>query len=179
MATKLEGENVPEIQSLTLRVNALNQSVDWWNTAMVWALVFAALAAVAVVVTTRVPLMRAKELGDVQAELIQAKDRQLTLDLKDKDSKIAQALKDSADANRTAESERLARVKIESKVAWRRLTQEQPDEMGRNIARRFSRIGVSLWFPAGDSEAAFFAGDIARTMIGTKSLVVQPLPASL
>jgi len=91
MATKLEGENVPEIQSLTLRVNALNQSVDWWNTAMVWALVFAALAAVAVVVTTRAPLMRAKELGDVQAELIQAKDRQLTLDLKDKDSKIAQA----------------------------------------------------------------------------------------
>ncbi|HYK58145.1 MAG TPA: hypothetical protein VEV85_01835 [Bryobacteraceae bacterium] len=91
MATKLEGENVPEIQSLTLRVNALNQSVDWWNTAMVWALVFAALAAVAVVVTTRVALMRAKELGDVQAELIQAKDRQLTLDLKDKDSKIAQA----------------------------------------------------------------------------------------
>ena len=90
MATKLEGENVPEIQSLTLRVNALNQSVDWWNTAMVWALVFAALAAVAVVVTTRAPLMRAKELGDVQAELIQAKDRQLTLDLKDKDSKIAQ-----------------------------------------------------------------------------------------
>ena len=91
MATKLEGENVPEIQSLTLRVNALNQSVDWWNTAMVWALVFAALAALAVVVTTRVALMRAKELGDVQAELIQAKDRQLTLDLKDKDSKIAQA----------------------------------------------------------------------------------------
>ena len=91
MATKLEGENVPEIQSLTLRVNALNQSVDWWNTAMVWALVFAALAAVAVVVTTRAPLMRAKELGDVQAELIQAKERQLTLDLKDKDSKIAQA----------------------------------------------------------------------------------------
>jgi len=90
MATKLEGENVPEIQSLTLRVNALNQSVDWWNTAMVWALVFAALAAVAVVVTTRAPLMRAKELGDVQAELIQAKERQLTLDLKDKDSKIAQ-----------------------------------------------------------------------------------------
>ena len=91
MATKLEGENVPEIQSLTLRVNALNQSVDWWNTAMVWALVFAALAAVAVVVTNRAPLMRAKELGDVQAELIQAKERQLTLDLKDKDSKIALA----------------------------------------------------------------------------------------
>jgi len=144
---------------------------------MVWALVFAALAAVAVVVTTRAPLMRAKELGDVQAELIQAK--QLTLDLKDKDSKIALAERIRRTPNRTAESERLARVKIESKVAWRRLTQEQQDEMGRNIARRFSRIGVSLWFPAGDSEAAFFAGDIARAMIGTKSLVVQPLPASL
>jgi hypothetical protein len=67
---------VSEIQTLALRVQALNQSVDWWNTAMIWALVAAAMAAIFVVATTYVALTRAKQLADTQAELIQAKDLQ-------------------------------------------------------------------------------------------------------
>jgi hypothetical protein len=42
-----EGEKVSDIQFLTLRVGELNQSLDWWNMATIWALVFAALAAIA------------------------------------------------------------------------------------------------------------------------------------
>lgn len=80
-----------EIQSLSIRIRDLSRSVDFWNTAMVWALVFAAIAAVAVVVATRFVLTRAKQLASAQEELIQAKDSQLTIDLKDKDVKIAQA----------------------------------------------------------------------------------------
>lgn len=70
-----------EIHALTLRAEDLSQSVDWWNTAMIWALIFAALAAVAVVITTHMALRRAKELSDTQDQLIQAKDDQLKAEL--------------------------------------------------------------------------------------------------
>jgi hypothetical protein len=84
-----EGGEMSEIQSLTLRASDLSKAVNWWNTATIWALVLTALAAVFVVVTTRVSLTRAKELANVQEELIRAKDMQLTSDLKEKDAKIA------------------------------------------------------------------------------------------
>jgi hypothetical protein len=133
-----EGEKVPDIQSLTLRAQDLTRSVDAWNTAMIWVLVLAAMAAIAVVVVTRIVLTRAKQLADVQEELIRAKDKQLALDLKDKDLKIseagekaataetkaegfrldiAKANERAAEANRIAEQERLARLKLEASLA--------------------------------------------------------------
>jgi len=90
------GEPTQEIQALTLRIQHLDQKVDWWNTAMIWALIFAALAAVAVVVTTRMALVRAKQLTDSQADLDRAKDRQSSADSHDKDLKIAGLKKESA-----------------------------------------------------------------------------------
>jgi hypothetical protein len=97
-----EGENVPEIQALTERVRVLNQATDWWNAAMILALVLAAISAVAVVGTTMMALKRAKQVADAQSELLQAKDKQLALDLGDKDVKIAQAGRDASKANRGA-----------------------------------------------------------------------------
>jgi hypothetical protein len=44
--TNSTAENVPSIQSLGSRV--LHSAVDWWNTAIIVALVVAAIAAVAV-----------------------------------------------------------------------------------------------------------------------------------
>jgi hypothetical protein len=108
---------------------------------MLWSLVAGAVAAVAVFVTTYMALKQAKQLTDVQDELIQAKDTQLATDLKDKDLKIAEARdkaataeskaegfrldiakadQRAAEANRLAEQEHLARVRIEDKLAgWK------------------------------------------------------------
>src|SRR5579863_4046913 len=83
------GENMPDIQALNLRVQGLGQSVDWWNSAMIWALVFAAIAAVAVVITTRKSITQTGKLSEVQAELARAKEAQLALDLKSTDEAIA------------------------------------------------------------------------------------------
>jgi hypothetical protein len=73
-ATQSEGENVSELESLALRAAGLNQSVDWWNTAMVWALVAAAIVAIAVVVSTRLALVRTKQLSDVQDRISTIKE---------------------------------------------------------------------------------------------------------
>lgn len=93
-----EEGKMPDIQALALRAQGLTQTVDFWNTAMIWAMVFTALAAIAVVVTTHMALHRAKQLAEVQDELIHAKDKQLAFDLKDKDLKIAEANERAAEA---------------------------------------------------------------------------------
>src|ERR1700688_4425761 len=74
--------HMASIEELTTTVKTLGAAVDRWNSAMTAALVIAALAAIAVVVTTRLALVRARELGDKQTELIKAKDADLADNLK-------------------------------------------------------------------------------------------------
>jgi hypothetical protein len=144
-----EGENMSEIQALALRVQGLNQSVDWWNSAMIWALVFAAIAAIAVVVTTRVALARAKQLADVQGELNQAKDAQVALDLRDKDVKIADALK-------ATEDERMARMQLEGMIQPRAISPAEQKEL-RGALHRFAGRMVSVRSYALDTEGSRLA----------------------
>ena len=172
-----------DVQTLTERARVLSQSVDWWNTAVIFALVCAALAAIAVVVTTRVAFVRAKALTDTQAKLLQVKEAQLTIDLKDKDLKIADAggkaataerIADgfrleiananerAAQANRIAEEERLARIRIEEKMAPRRLSPAQRDQIARKL-NSFAGQKVNLLAYGGDAESIGFANDIIAT----------------
>lgn len=96
-----EGDNV-SIQSLTERAVTLNQNVDFWNNLMIWALILTAVSTIAVVATTRLALVNAKKLADVQADLVKVKDDQLTRDLQGKEQKIAEARERAGTANRDA-----------------------------------------------------------------------------
>jgi len=51
----------------------------------------------------------------------------------------------AAEANRKAEEERLARIKIEERVAWRRLTKDEQSKIGSRL-RHFSGETASVWF---------------------------------
>lgn len=160
-----EGEKVSDIQSLTLRVQDLNKDVDLWNTAIIWALVFGAVAALAVVFTTAVAFRKAKQLTDAQAELIRAKDGQLAIDLKNKDVKIEDAKRDAAgaqkesgianqragEANARAETERIERLKLEAQIQPRELTLEQQRAIGISL-HRFAGQNVSVRSYSLDSE---------------------------
>jgi hypothetical protein len=66
-ATGSEPENVSEIQVLASRVQVLTGSFDRWNNGMIWALVVAAVAALAVVISTRIVVLKAKQLTEAQA----------------------------------------------------------------------------------------------------------------
>jgi hypothetical protein len=123
-AMRSEVEKVSEIQFLSARAQELSQGVDWWNTAMIWALVFAAIAAIAVVFTTRIALVRAKQLADIQDKLIHIKDGRLSLDLKLKDEKIAEAGeraaeadKNAGEANKAAADAKTAQQRVETDLA--------------------------------------------------------------
>jgi len=80
--------------------------------------------------------------------------------------------REAAQLRKEAEDERLARVKIEARVAWRRLTERQKAEIGTTL-RRFSNQYASLWYNAGDIEESMFASDIAESLQAAY-IVIQP-----
>ena len=77
-----------ELQALTNNVQELRESVDFWNTAMLWGLLFAALAAAWIGISTRLIVVRTDEQAKAEALLNAAKERQLQTDLKEKDVQI-------------------------------------------------------------------------------------------
>jgi hypothetical protein len=83
--------------------------------------------------------------------------------------------KDAAALSKRAEGERLARVKIEARVAWRRLSDKEQIAMAIKLGMfPPNSEGVSLWTNAGDIEAATFAIDIANSLQETNAVVQPP-----
>ena len=174
-----EGENVSEIQSLTTRISYLSQSSDFWNTWMLWTLVFAFVAAGAVAFITRMSIVCAKQLAEAQDELISAKGRQLSFDLRDKDVKISKANDDAAHANeraataiersalleKDAAQARLETEQIKEKTSWRKLTDEQKQLFIASLGN--ARFKVEIRFEEGDVETKTYAHAIRMMITGT------------
>src|SRR5216683_5223045 len=126
-----EGENVPEIESLTLRVGELSRSVDLWNLLMLWGLAGAMTAAAFVLLTTRIIVTRTGELTKAQDLLSSAKDRQLQSDLRLKDveigtlkvrsdtaeAEISKAQADAAKATQQAAAAKTAQQQVQIELA--------------------------------------------------------------
>lgn len=101
-----ERENVPEIQSLTVRANELQNAFDFWNTGYVWLVGFTVFFAIVVFFTQFMSIRKGKELVNAQSELLRAKDEQLAKDLQGKEIKITEAKTAAATAHeRAAEAE--------------------------------------------------------------------------
>src|SRR6266567_215428 len=121
-ATTSEGGPMSELQSLTLRAQDLSRSVDWWNTIMIWTLVVAAIAAAAVVVSTRKSITEAKKLDEV-------KDR--IADIKEEDARTRQQTIDLALAKqqeRAAKAEKDL-LEVQERIKPRHLTLAQQKEL--------------------------------------------------
>jgi hypothetical protein len=159
---------------------------------MLWALGFAALAALAVVVATGVVLSRSKQLGATQQTLLKAKDDQLSRDLSDKDLKIAEAGRGAAEAqkgialaqadaaranqhaaeaNSKAEEERVKRLELEASLKPRRLSAEQQNKLTAAL-QPFAGIPINLaWSGPGGTETADLASDFNNAIINSGSTV--------
>jgi len=112
---------------------------------MIWALIFAALAAVAVVATTRMVLLRTKELTTAQDDLGKAKDNQLTLDLRDKDVKIAEAQHGVVDAKNSASA---LSIELESEKQKTARFQKEADEARLALEKRVRNSGTTIFLIA-------------------------------
>jgi hypothetical protein len=164
-ANRSEVENVPDIEALASRVQSLSQSVDWWNAAMIWALIFAAIAAVAVVITTRKSILRTGELGAAQSELAQAKDATLQQALNSSRERIVGLEKDASDAKadmarqqtRAATAE-MDLLQLQTRLAHRRIN---PSEQAKLVAKLLPYPGsIVAVTRLGEAEAGQFADDL-------------------
>jgi hypothetical protein len=79
----------------------------------------------------------------------------------------------AAQLRKEAEDERLARAKIEARVAWRHLTDDQQQDIARQLGDFSNAEGASFWSQAGDTEAGMFAADLANA-VKLAHIVVQP-----
>jgi hypothetical protein len=154
MQTNSKGENVPDIQSLAAEVSSLRGSVNGWNTVIVVMMVVAAIAAIGLVATQFIAFKTAERLADKQVLLSSAKDKQLALELKDKDDQIAKA-------NARGEEAKLETVRLELALAKvktpRRLTQDQRAKCVAGL-KEFS--GTAFDISASIHETLIFALDI-------------------
>jgi hypothetical protein len=103
-----------DIQALAEQIQRLDRAVNSWNKAMLWGLVITVLAAVVVLVTTRMVVLRTGQLSEAQEKLSKAKESQLSLDLREKDVKIANA------------NERAAGLEVEALELRKQLQEQGP-----------------------------------------------------
>ena len=152
-----------EIESLTKSVRDFGQSVDLWNQLMLIGLALTVLAALFVLIATRMVVFRSGQMATAQGLLGDAKDRQLASDLRDKDLKIAESNRIAADANKATEDERTARVELEEGIAWRRMGKEARSSFGAKFLP-FSGQRSGIAYNLNDVEASGFASDLALAL---------------
>ena len=158
-ATRSEVVPVPDIQSLIDRAQVLSQKVDWWNTAMIWAVAFAAIAAIAVGVATWKVVSRSKELGDVQ--------EQLNLVLR---GQVATLETRAA----TAEAELL---RLQQQRLPRTLKFESNESLQALIASlKKTPFSAEILYKKGDGEASWFAEQIRGLLLSAEWKVPHPTP---
>jgi hypothetical protein len=75
------------LESLLARANQLASKVDFWNSAVLWALLITALAAGAIVFSQRLAFVRARQLSEVRDEIGKIKEASAT----DRADKLDQA----------------------------------------------------------------------------------------
>ena len=90
----------------------------------------------------------------------------------------AQIEKDEAQLRKDTEDERLARVKIEERVAWRKLDPKARSEIALHLSR-FAKEPALIAYSPNDAEAFNFASEIAATLHAAKWEVAVAEPVAI
>lgn len=159
MAIQNATNNASEISELSRTVESLSGSVRWWNNAylVLLALIFISSAFV---------VLKNNEYNRAQKKLANAKDRSVRLELKEKDDQIATTQRQAAEANlraaganKIAEQERLARVKLEARLAPRTLEGESQEDVVNAIKPFAPQAFDILWY-TDNSDSQDLANDL-------------------
>jgi len=109
--------------------------------------------------------------AQANAQLVAMLDKEAN----DANERAAVANQSAAEANRTAEQERLERIQLEEKVAWRTFTKEQRHSVIRSMSAFAGQL-ADCSFLTGDMEAFSFSSEIASALRAAKWQVVPPNP---
>jgi hypothetical protein len=179
-ATSLEDESMSEIDALAAKVVQLSSAADFWNKAMLWGLAAAALAAVFIVITTRLAILRTSQAGEAQAELEKAKDRVLADDLKTKDLQIEEMRAKAAGLDKEAAALRAQLVKQDSRGHLLEDATKRATVI--SALKPFAGTKVAIrWCPKGfsDNEMTFLSLHLMGVFTEAKWAVVDVSPTLL
>jgi hypothetical protein len=119
---------------------------------------------------------RAKS-AEAQVASANAASHEAVAKVADAEARIAEANRRAAEAVKAAETERLARLKIEERLAPRRMSAEQTATLVRDL-KSLNGHKVTLFFISGDLEAAAFA-DLLGSAFKTAGLIVETRPGMI
>ena len=185
------GENVSsnnlidaEIERLTDEITDRRNAAESWDTWNIRFLFIAGIAALCLVVTAIGVSRSNRRLLAYSDQLDKVKNRKLQTELKQKDDAIAaitgetaKANERAAEANRIAEQERLARIKIEERLAPRHLSNEQIAQLSRDLPALRGK-SVNVVFITGDPETGRYASTL-ESALKAAGLNVQLIPAMI
>jgi hypothetical protein len=101
------------------------------------------------------------------------KDSELTRYQAEANQSIAEANKAASIANQQTAAANLELASLQSKMAPRRLTQEQQEKLASGV-RPFAPQSASIWYGAGDKESENFSWDIAAAFNAAGWKVFSP-----
>jgi len=170
------------LDSLASRAGQLAAKVDFWNSAVVWALSITAIAAIAIVVSQRLAFVRAKKLSDVQESITKIKDAsaeqanlKLRTDLETETAKVTGLQTDATNAKVAQQRVEIDLAKQQERAAKaeKDLAQLRQTIQPRHLVsdQESTIIGalsgepngpVAILTVLGDGEALDFANEIDR-----------------
>jgi hypothetical protein len=140
----------------------LGHDGEWWDGWVIWSVVFAALAAVAIGVATAGSIVAHKREAAASDRSLEeyklSTAKEITDARVESDKKIAEANARAAEANQKAEEEKLARVKIEEKLAPRTLTPASQKLIAEGISKFKGTSLDILIYGGGSTDALPLAG---------------------
>lgn len=101
--------------------------------------------------------------------------REFQLEISQSNERSAEANEKAAEANETAERERLARIELQEKVAWRTLDKKQWQALISSLSVFAGQLGECS-FLSSDMEAFSFSSEIATALRAAKWRVIPPNP---
>ena len=149
----------------------------WWSNFYFWASIIALISLGIMEVVSHRYSERKDELAaieqsdvqrrhDIEMTRLHRESDQLKADAERSRAAIADAVARAAEANRVAEEERLARVKLEAKLASRRLLPEQIKNLSIALQNLHLQVNVIKITRLGDHEANEYATSIIDAVKG-------------
>jgi hypothetical protein len=177
-ATKSETDHVSNIRALDGRLEILRGSLGKWNAGYIIFMIVTAIAGLGTIVAQQAAIRKGEQITRLEGEREKEKSDQAALEItrvesqskediedarRESDIKTAALGKEAAQLRETAERERLARVQIEERIAWRTISPQQTDRL-MALLNQYSEERVVVRFSTANPEVDSFSRKLINTL---------------
>ena len=171
-----------KIAAAQRRAESFSESANTWNKwyvrGLLGSLIIGGLSLIVASCTVAFQwfaIRDSRRFSDTQSELLHLKDIKADEDSRAKEQQLAELRSQNITAGRALEKETIARMRIEEKVAWRRIEDEKKTLMATKLFP-FKGQMARLWYNQNDLEASTFALDIASILQSAAWNIAEPQP---